>query len=143
MDYGALYNGYCSDMTRTVFLGKPDQKLEKVYKIVFDAQITAAAGVKKGLKGKDIDMIARNIIAREGYGENFGHGLGHGVGLEIHEEPRLSMAGVKMMKNGMVVTVEPGIYIDGLGGVRIEDMVVVKDNEPVILTSSTKELIVI
>ena len=143
MDYGALYNGYCSDMTRTVFLGKPDEKLEKIYKIVLNAQITAAAGVKKGLAGKDIDMIARNIIAREGYGENFGHGLGHGVGLEIHEEPRLSMAGVKLMKNGMVVTVEPGIYIDGLGGVRIEDMVVVKDNEPVILTSSTKELIVI
>ena len=143
LDYGALYNGYCSDMTRTVFLGKPDDKLKKIYKIVLDAQITASAGVKKGSSGKDIDMIARNMIAKEGYGENFGHGLGHGVGLEVHEEPGLSMAGAKIMKNGMVVTVEPGIYIDGLGGVRIEDMVVVKDDDPVILTSSTKEFIII
>lgn len=143
LDFGALYSGYCSDMTRTVFLGKPDEKLERIYKIVLHAQLTASAGVKKGLSGKDIDMIARDMISKEGYGENFGHGLGHGVGLEIHEEPRLSMTGWKIMKNGMVVTVEPGIYIDGLGGVRIEDMVVVKDNDPVILTSSTKELIVV
>ncbi|NJD03565.1 MAG: aminopeptidase P family protein [Ruminiclostridium sp.] len=143
MDFGALYNGYCSDMTRTVFLGKPEEELKKIYKIVLDAQIEASAGVKKGSSGKDIDMIARNMIAKEGYGENFGHGLGHGVGLEIHEEPRLSMTGAKIMKNGMIVTVEPGIYIDGLGGVRIEDMVVVKDDRPVILTSSAKELTVI
>ena len=142
-DFGALYQGYCSDMTRTVFLGRPDEELKKIYKIVLEAQLTTSAGVKKGLSGKDIDMIARELIAREGYGENFGHGLGHGVGLEIHEEPRLSMAGVKIMENGMVVTVEPGIYIDGFGGVRIEDMVVVNDNDPVILTASTKEMLVI
>ncbi len=143
MDYGALFNGYCSDMTRTVFLGKPEEKLKKIYKIVLDAQIAALAGVKKGSSGKDIDGIARDMIARAGYGENFGHGLGHGVGLEIHEEPRLSMSGTKIMRNGMVVTVEPGIYLDGLGGVRIEDMVVVKDDAPEVLTSSTKEFIVI
>ncbi len=143
LDYGALYNGYCSDMTRTVFLGNPEEELKKIYKTVLDAQLTALAGVKKGSLGKDIDMIARNIITKAGYGDNFGHGLGHGVGLEIHEEPRLSMTGAKTMKNGMVVTVEPGIYIDGLGGVRIEDMVVVKEDEPVILTSSTKEMIIL
>lgn len=142
-DFGALYNGYCSDMTRTVFLGKPDKKLEKIYKIVLEAQIESSKGVKKGANGKDIDAIARDYIAQNGYGENFGHGLGHGVGLEIHEEPRLSMTAGKNMKNGMVVTVEPGIYVDGLGGVRIEDMVVVKDENPMILTSSSKEMIIL
>lgn len=142
-DFGALYNGYCSDMTRTVFLGKPDKNLKNVYKIVLEAQLEASCGVKKGANGKDIDSIARNFIAQKGYGGNFGHGLGHGVGLEIHEEPRLSMTAGKALKNGMVVTVEPGIYIDGLGGVRIEDMVVVNGEVPLVLTSSTKEMIVL
>ena len=143
LDFGALYNGYCSDMTRTVFLGKPDEELKKIYKIVLEAQLAGSAGVKTGLSGKDIDMIARELIAKAGYGDKFGHGLGHGVGLEIHEEPRLSMTGLRIMKNGMVVTVEPGIYVDGLGGVRIEDMLVVNDDKPLVLTASTKEMIVI
>jgi Xaa-Pro aminopeptidase len=142
-DYGALYSGYCSDMTRTVFLGKPDDRLKEIYNIVLDAQLVSSKGVKKGVNGKDIDKIARDIISAKGYGENFGHGLGHGVGLEIHEEPRLSMTADKALKNGMVVTVEPGIYIDGFGGVRIEDMLVVNDEDPLVLTSSTKEMIII
>lgn len=143
LDFGALYNGYCSDMTRTVFLGEPVKELARIYTIVLDAQLKSLEGVKKGRTGKEIDLIARQIIAGAGFGDNFGHGLGHSVGLEIHEEPRLSMKGTKKMKDGMVVTVEPGIYVNGLGGVRIEDMVVVKGDSPVILTTSTKEMIVI
>lgn len=143
LDFGALYNGYCSDMTRTVFLGKPDKELARIYGIVLDAQLKSLDGVKRGRTGKEIDLIARKIIADAGFGDNFGHGLGHAVGLEIHEEPRLSMTGVTKMKDGMVVTVEPGIYVNGLGGVRIEDMVVVKGDSPLKLTSSTKEMTVI
>lgn len=143
LDFGALYNGYCSDMTRTVFLGEPDRELARIYGIVLDAQLKSLEAVKKGKTGKEIDFIARQIIASAGFGDNFGHGLGHSVGLEIHEEPRLSMTGITKMKDGMVVTVEPGIYVNGLGGVRIEDMVVVKGESPVVLTSSAKDMIVI
>jgi Xaa-Pro aminopeptidase len=143
LDFGALYNGYCSDMTRTVFLGEPDKELARIYGIVLEAQLKSLEGVKKGKTGKEIDLIARQIIAGAGFGDNFGHGLGHSVGLEIHEDPRLSMTCGTKMRDGMVVTVEPGIYVNGLGGVRIEDMVVVKGDSPVVLTSSTKEMIVL
>jgi len=143
MDYGALYNGYCSDITRTVFLGKPDSELERIYKIVLDAQLKGLATVKQELTGKEVDSIVRSRIADAGFGDNFGHGLGHGVGLEIHEEPTLSMRGNTVLKDGMVVTVEPGIYVSGLGGVRIEDMVVVNGESPDILTTASKEMIVI
>lgn len=143
MDYGALCNGYCSDITRTVFLGKPDKVLSKIYNIVLSAQLEAEKGAVKGKQGVEIDNIAREIILKAGYGEYFGHGLGHGVGIEIHEEPRLSLSGSKVMDNGMVVTVEPGIYITGLGGVRIEDMIVINDNNPIILTKARKDLIVL
>lgn len=143
LDYGAIYNEYCSDMTRTVFLGKPDDELRKIYGIVLDAQLKGLESAQKGLTGKEIDNTARDIISKNGYGSNFGHGLGHGVGLEIHEDPRLSPSGVYAMENGMVVTVEPGIYVNGLGGVRIEDMIVINGDKPLILTGSTKDLIVI
>lgn len=143
MDYGAQYNGYCSDITRTVFLGKPDSELERIYKIVFEAQLKGVEAVKRDLTGREVDSIVRTMIAEAGFGDNFGHGLGHGVGLEIHEEPTLSMRGNIELKNGMVVTVEPGIYVTGLGGVRIEDMVVVKGEIPHILTTATKEMIVL
>ena len=143
MDYGALYKGYCSDMTRTVFLGKPDRELERIYGIVLDTQLKGISAVKQGITGKDVDSAARKVIADAGFGDNFGHGLGHGVGLEIHEEPMLSMRGSIELKDGMVVTVEPGIYVTGLGGVRIEDMVVVNGENARILTSAKKELIVI
>ena len=143
MDYGALYNGYCSDMTRTVFLGKPDRELERIYKIVLDAQLKGIQAVKQGLTGREVDSIARKVITDSGFGEHFGHGLGHGVGLEIHEEPMLSIRGNIELNDGMVVTVEPGIYVAGLGGVRIEDMVVVNGDTPAVLTSSTKEMIIL
>ncbi|MCX7843275.1 MAG: Xaa-Pro peptidase family protein [Clostridia bacterium] len=143
LDFGAIYNDYCSDMTRTVFLGQPDEELKKIYGIVLKAQKMAASGAFAGLTGRQIDCIARDFIAGQGFGEYFGHGLGHGVGLEIHEEPRLSTAGCVEMKDGMVVTAEPGIYIPGLGGVRIEDIVVINGDSPIILTQSAKDLIII
>jgi Xaa-Pro aminopeptidase len=143
MDYGAIYQGYCSDITRTIFLGKPDEKMTKIYDIVLRAQKEALNGAHKGLKGREIDSIAREIINNSRYEKNFGHGLGHGVGLEIHEEPRFAPSDDNTMENGMVVTVEPGIYVEGYGGVRIEDMIVIKDDQPEILTRATKELIVL
>jgi len=143
LDYGALYNDYCSDMTRTVFLGNPCEELKKIYKIVLDAQISALNSTRSGMAAKDVDGVAREIINGSGYEKNFGHGLGHGVGLEIHEDPRLSPTGSSILQDGMVVTVEPGIYVEGLGGVRIEDIVVVNGDKPVVLTRSTKEMIII
>lgn len=143
LDFGAVYKDYCSDMTRTVFLGQPGEELAKIYNIVLKAQIASREGAKAGLLGKEIDAIARDIISEQGYGKYFGHGLGHGVGLEIHEDPRLSPTGTVRMENGMVVTVEPGIYIPELGGVRIEDIIVIEDEKPVVLTQSSKDLLVI
>lgn len=143
IDFGAIYEDYCSDMTRTVFIGEPDAKMKEIYNLVLKAQLDAIHAAKVGLTGKEIDLVARNVIYHEGYTENFGHGLGHAVGLEIHEEPRLSPTGNIKMENGMVVTVEPGIYIPGFGGVRIEDIIVINEDKPLILTSSTKEMIII
>lgn len=143
MDFGAIFEDYCSDMTRTVFVGKPKEELSKIYNIVLSAQELSSKGAKMGLSGKEIDFIAREFIAKNGYEKNFGHGLGHGVGIEVHEEPRLSPQGTTIMDNGMVVTVEPGIYVNGLGGVRIEDMVVINGDKPIVLTASTKEMIIL
>ncbi|MDP4181718.1 MAG: Xaa-Pro peptidase family protein [Bacillota bacterium] len=143
LDFGCIYNNYCSDMTRTVFLGEPNKEILKIYNIVLKAQIEASKSAFAGLKGKEIDSVARNIIKENGYGPNFGHSLGHGVGIEVHEEPRLSISGEVLLENGMVVTVEPGIYVEGFGGVRIEDMVVINDDNPEILTSSTKDIIIL
>ena len=143
LDFGAIYENYCSDMTRTVFVGKPKEELYKIYNIVLEAQKTSVEGAKKGFTGKEIDSIARDIIDKNGYGKNFGHGLGHGVGLEVHEKPSISKRGDIIMKNGMVVTIEPGIYVENLGGVRIEDMVVIDHDTPIVLTKSSKELIVL
>ena len=143
LDFGCIYNDYCSDMTRTVFVGEPQEELKKIYDIVLKAQLTSLEGAKRGCTGKEIDLIARDIISQNGYEKNFGHGLGHGVGIDVHEEPRLSPQGSIKMDNGMVVTVEPGIYVNGLGGVRIEDMIVINDDKPMVLTSSTKEMIIL
>jgi len=143
MDFGAIYDGYCSDMTRTVFVGQPEDKMVEIYNIVLKAQMTAEENVKVGKSGVEIDKIARDIIYEAGYEGMFGHGLGHGVGIVVHEEPRLSTTGKTIMKNKMIVTVEPGIYVPNYGGVRIEDMVVVNDDKPIVLTSSAKELIII
>ncbi|NLD49447.1 MAG: aminopeptidase P family protein [Clostridiaceae bacterium] len=143
LDYGAIFEDYCSDMTRTVFIGSISKELKNIYNIVLEAQTSALVGAKRGYSGKEVDIIARDIISKSGYEKNFGHGLGHGVGIEVHEEPRLSPKGEIKLDNGMVVTVEPGIYVNDLGGVRIEDMIIINDDKPIILTSSTKEIIVL
>lgn len=143
MDFGAIYKGYCSDITRTVFLDNPDKELARIYKIVLDANRKGLEAVRSGVSGRDVDALVRKFIAEEGFADNFGHGLGHGVGLEIHEEPSLSMREDLILEDGMVVTVEPGIYVPGLGGVRIEDMVVVNGVKADILTKASKELFVL
>lgn len=126
IDMGARVDGYCSDMTRTICLGQPDETFRKVYDIVLGAQLTAIATVRAGITGEEGDGLARQVIAEAGYGDNFGHGLGHGVGLEIHEAPRLGTKAANRLEEGMVFTIEPGIYLSGWGGVRIEDVVILE-----------------
>ena len=143
MDFGCIYEGYCSDMTRTVVIGQPSEKHLEIYNTVLEAQKAALAAIKIGMKGKEVDAVARKIIADAGYGDYFGHGLGHSVGIDIHENPRFSVAEERTIEKGMVLTVEPGIYLPGFGGVRIEDMVVVTEDGIENLTHSKKELIII
>ena len=127
IDMGAMYKGYCSDLTRTVFVGQPTDQFRQVYNIVLDAQQTAMSEARAGMTGGAIDQIARNVIEGHGYAEYFGHALGHGVGLAVHEFPRLGPNAPEEVKNSMVFTIEPGIYLPGSGGVRIEDTVIMKD----------------
>lgn len=141
MDYGAVYNGYHSDMTRTICVGEPDEEMRKVYDIVLSAQNAALEAAKAGIPGSDLDKVARDIIDRAGYGSCFGHSLGHGVGLEIHEKPNASPNYKLPLNEGAVVTVEPGIYIAGKFGVRIEDFVILTENGCKNLTKSAKSLI--
>ncbi|MBR0153354.1 MAG: aminopeptidase P family protein [Lachnospiraceae bacterium] len=141
MDYGALYQGYHSDMTRTVVIGKASEEQKKIYHIVLEAQLAGVDALRAGLRGCDVDKVSRDIIANAGYGANFGHGLGHCVGLEIHESPRLSPKDETVLLPNMVITVEPGIYIKGFGGVRIEDTLVVKEGGSLNLAHSPKKLI--
>jgi len=140
-DTGCRFKGYCSDMTRTVFLGRPNPDLKQVYCIVLEAQKRALAGIKAGASCAEVDGLARNYIKDQGYGQYFGHGLGHGVGLAVHEQPGLSYASKQKLAPGDVVTVEPGIYLPGLGGVRIEDMVLVTKTGYVNFTQSPKKLL--
>ena len=130
MDFGCIYNHYCSDITRTVFIGnfKNSNKIRQIYDIVLQAQSKAVQSCKAGASTIEIDGIARKYIDSKGYGDNFGHGLGHGVGLEIHESPRVSYIDETILQENMVITIEPGIYIENFGGVRIEDMIVIKKN---------------
>jgi Xaa-Pro aminopeptidase len=139
-DFGAVIDGYRSDMTRTLIIGDPEPEVLKIYNIVLEAQLKALHALKPGVVGKEIDRIAREHIEQNGYGKYFGHGLGHGVGLNIHEGPRLSEKSTDVLEVGMVVTIEPGIYLPGVGGVRIEDMVVITENGMENLTSSPKYL---
>ena len=141
MDFGAIYEGYCSDITRTVFLGEPEEKHQEVYQVVLAAQRAGIAAVAPGRTGKEVDAVARKIIVDAGYGEYFGHGLGHSVGLAIHEGPNLNMREERVLEPGMVITVEPGIYIPDWGGVRIEDIVLVTENGCEVLTQAPKEFI--
>jgi Xaa-Pro aminopeptidase len=141
MDYGAIWDGYCSDITRTVVMGKASDKVKEVYGVVLGAQECAIDGLRAGIACREADGLAREYIESKGYGDNFGHGLGHGVGLEVHEGPRLSKKSEETLRAGNVVTVEPGIYIPGWGGVRIEDMVVVREDGCDVLTSADKHLV--
>jgi Xaa-Pro aminopeptidase len=143
IDLGALYQGYCSDCTRTVATGDLDGDAREVYDIVLQAQRAALQAVKPGPEGKEVDAVARDLITEAGHGDEFGHGLGHGVGLEVHEAPTLSKRGDKLLAAGNVVTVEPGVYLPGRFGVRIEDLVVVTADGPDVLSSFTKELTVV
>ncbi|MBO0962554.1 aminopeptidase P family protein [Neobacillus sp. MM2021_6] len=143
MDYGAYYNGYVSDITRTVAVGEPNPKLKEIYDIVLEAQLLGMAGFKPGLTGREADALTRNYITEKGFGDYFGHSTGHGIGLEIHEGPGLSMKSEVTLAPGMVVTCEPGIYIPGLGGVRIEDDTLITQNGNEAFTHSTKELIIL
>lgn len=143
MDYGCVYEGYCSDMTRTVAIGYADDKMKNIYDTVLKAQQNALSHIKEGVPNKSIDEKAREVIAKAGYKEHFGHSLGHGVGLEIHELPNLSPKSQDILKSGNVVTVEPGIYIENYGGVRIEDLVLVTENGYENFTHSRKDLIIL
>lgn len=140
IDMGAKVDGYRSDMTRTFCVGQPSEKLAEIHKIVLEAQEYALANIKAGITGHEADSYAREYITAHGYGDNFGHGLGHGVGLEIHEAPRLAPGSDVVLQPNMIITVEPGIYIDGVGGVRIEDFAVVKEDGLLNLTNFDKNL---
>ena len=143
MDYGAVVDGYHSDMTRTVAVGRPTEEQIKVYNVVLEAQLAGLAALKDGVTGFDADKASRDVIEQAGYGKYFGHGTGHGVGVEIHEAPRLSPKSKATLHTGNVVTVEPGIYLPGRFGVRIEDMAVITPEGHMGLTGCEKKLIVL
>lgn len=143
MDYGAVVDGYHSDMTRTVCVGQPSEKMQIVYDTVFQAQTAALRAARAGITGKTLDKYARDIIEKEGYGVNFGHSLGHGVGMEIHEFPNASPASQAILAPGNIVTVEPGIYLPGEFGVRIEDFIVIRENGCENLTNAPKHFMVL
>jgi Xaa-Pro aminopeptidase len=142
-DMGAAIDGYCSDGTRTFATGEPGEEAIAVYEVVREAQKASLDAIRAGVKGEDVDKVAREVIDTAGHGDRFGHGLGHGVGLELHEGPRLSLRSDDVLAPGEVVTVEPGIYLPGKLGVRIEDLVVVTDNGLRNLSSLRKELQII
>lgn len=141
IDFGATYQGYCSDMTRTLVIGAATSKQKEIYNLVLEAQLAGLAKVKADLPCQEVDDVSRQIIINNGYGDYFGHSLGHGVGLDVHENPRLAAGNTLPLKKGTVVTIEPGIYLEDWGGVRIEDMVAVTYNGCEILTKTSKELV--
>lgn len=141
LDFGAQYRGYCSDITRTVVVGKATDEQRHIYGIVREANETAAGKVRAGMSGQDADALARSYIEAQGFGKAFGHSLGHGLGLEVHEAPRLAKTAEAALSEGAVVTIEPGIYRPGWGGIRIEDDVHLAPEGPRILTDYTRELI--
>jgi Xaa-Pro aminopeptidase len=143
IDWGAQVDGYCSDCTRTLAVGEPIQPAQDVYALVLEAQLAGLAAVRSGAECRQVDGAARDIIVRAGYGEQFGHGLGHGVGLDIHEGPRLGQGAEGSLDVGNAVTVEPGIYLPDQFGVRIEDLVVVREEGCEVLTGIPKELTVV
>lgn len=143
LDYGALYNGYISDMTSTIAVGQPSEKLVDMYNAVLGSQLLALEKVGPNMTGKEADAVARDYLTAKGYGEAFGHSLGHGIGLEVHEAPSLSVRGETVLEPNMTVTLEPGVYLPGIGGVRIEDDILITATGNEKLTHSTKELIIL
>jgi Xaa-Pro aminopeptidase len=143
LDFGAYYKGYCSDITRTVAIGNVSDELKEIYQVVYDAQMLGMKGIRPGMTGKEADALTRDYIVSKGYGDYFGHSTGHGIGLDVHEGPALSMKSDTILEPGMLVTVEPGIYVSGLGGVRIEDDALITKDGNESLTSSTKSLLTI
>jgi len=136
LDVGAKVDGYCSDMTRTVFLGTPSSDFKEIYKVVRTAQVRALESVRPGMKTDEADFIARDVIINAGFGDFFGHSLGHGIGMAPHERPSIGPLKPEVLKEGMVFTIEPGIYIPGKGGVRLEEMVVLQENGAKVLTTN-------
>lgn len=143
MDFGCVWRGYCSDMTRTVALGEPTEEMKKVYQIVLEAQLAGIAVTRAGVPGTSIDAAARKVIADAGYGDNFGHGYGHSLGIEIHESPNANTRDNTLLPVGAVVSAEPGIYLPGKFGVRIEDVTILREDGCEILTKSPKDLIIL
>jgi Xaa-Pro aminopeptidase len=141
LDFGYIYKGYFADITRTIAVGKVSDELRNVYDIVLDAQKQGAAAVKAGLTGKDIDTVCRTIIEQAGFGQYFGHGTGHGLGRECHEFPSVNQKSETILQSGMYITIEPGIYLPEVGGVRIEDDVIVTEKGGIIVTTAPKEWI--
>jgi Xaa-Pro aminopeptidase len=139
IDMGARISGYCSDLSRTLFIGKADKTFHEIYTIVLKAQTTAIERIESDMDASQADQWARSVVEQAGYGDAFGHGLGHGVGLAIHEFPRLGLSSSDSLANGMVFTIEPGIYLAGRGGVRIEDMVVLESGKAKVLTRAEKD----
>jgi Xaa-Pro aminopeptidase len=138
VDLGARVKGYCSDMTRTLCLGREAERFRIIYDIVLAAQLAAEELIEAGITGEQAHMLAHRVIDEAGYGENFGHSLGHGVGLEVHEAPRLGPGSTDVLVNGMIMTIEPGIYVSGWGGVRIEDLAVMENGRLRVLTRAPK-----
>ncbi|MFF5995414.1 Xaa-Pro peptidase family protein [Lysinibacillus sp. KU-BSD001] len=143
LDFGALYNGYISDITRTIAVGQPSEKLVEMYNVVLESQVLALEKVGPSMTGIEADAVARNYLTAKGYGEAFGHSTGHGIGLEVHEGPGLSFRSETVLEPGMTVTIEPGVYLPGIGGVRIEDDILITETGNERLTHSTKELIIL
>lgn len=140
IDLGAVVDGYCSDMTRTVATGRLPPRLAEIYGVCLAAQAAALEAARPGMAAGELDGVARAVIAGAGYGESFGHGLGHGVGLAIHERPGVRPEGTDTLRAGMAITIEPGVYLEGEGGVRIEDLLVLGEGENEVLSASPKEL---
>jgi Xaa-Pro aminopeptidase len=143
LDFGCIYNGFCSDLTRTISVGNPSDEMKKIYNIVYESQMKAISFAKEGITSKELDSSARDFITENGYGEKFGHGLGHGLGIEVHEIPSVSQRMEMKLPEGVVVTIEPGIYVENLGGVRIEDDVLIQKNGCEVLNKAPKELIIV
>ena len=138
-DFGAKYEGYCSDITRTICIGPPDGKFNEIYELVLKAQLTAEQRILPGIEAKVGDQYAREVIADAGYGDFFGHGLGHGVGLQVHEAPTMGPSGTLELAPEMTVTVEPGVYLPEWGGVRIEDICFVRHNGLEVVNRASKD----